>query len=229
MRYFITLAAFLFVNLIYSQEILSQRERAELIDEILEERLETLLPELMDNSQIDMWILISREYNEDPVLKTMLPSTWLNARRRTIIVFYRDKKNNNIEKLAIAPYDFGKQIKSSWDKNKQPNQWLRLVEVIEQYNPKSIGINTSADFNIADGLDHTDYEELLSYLPNRFESRLVSAQPLATSWIETRTDREMEIYVNLAEITHGIIAEAFSESVVVPGITTTSDLVSSYS
>ena len=125
MRYFLTLIAFLFVNLTYSQEILSQRERAELIDEILEERLETLLPELMDNSQMDMWILISREYNEDPVLKTMLPSTWLNARRRTMIVFYRDKKNNKIEKLAIAPYDFGKQIKSSWDKNKQPNQWLR--------------------------------------------------------------------------------------------------------
>ncbi len=224
MRYFLTLVALLFVNLGYSQEILSQRERAELIDEILEERLVNLLPELMDNSQIDMWILISREYNEDPVLKTMLPSTWLNARRRTMIVFYRDKKNNKIEKLAIAPYDFGKQIKSSWDKNKQPNQWLRLVEVIEQYNPKKIGINTSQDFNIADGLDHTDYEELISYLPKRFESRLVSAQPLATSWIETRTDREMEIYTNLAEITHGIIAEAFSESVVVPGITTTSDL-----
>ena len=63
----------------------------------------------MDEANLDMWLLISREYNEDPVLKTMLPATWLNA-RRTIIVFYRDKKNNTIDKLAVARYNFGDNI-----------------------------------------------------------------------------------------------------------------------
>ncbi|MGB5357793.1 MAG: Xaa-Pro aminopeptidase, partial [Eudoraea sp.] len=90
-----------------AQQVLPIVERAEVIDDILAERFNNLLPELMDTAQIDMWVVISREYNEDPVLRNMLPATWLNARRRTILVFYRDKANNSIEKLAVARYDVG--------------------------------------------------------------------------------------------------------------------------
>ena len=91
---------FCLISICASAQILPERERALVVDEILGDRLNTLLPNLMDRSEIDMWILISREYNEDPVLKTMLPATWFNARRRTILVFYRNKKENTIEKLA---------------------------------------------------------------------------------------------------------------------------------
>ena len=207
-----------------AQLILPERERAKVVDEILKERFETLLPELMDRTGIDMWVLISREYNEDPVLKNMLPATWLNARRRTIILFYRDSKKNTIDKLAVARYNFGENIQSAWDKDKQPNQWLRLMELIEERNPKTIGLNYSEHFNIADGLDHTDFKEFLTYLPKKFQNKVVSTQPLATAWIETRTEREMALYSHLVNITHDIIAEAFSEKVITPGITTTTDV-----
>ena len=207
-----------------AQLILPERERAKVVDEILKERFETLLPELMDRTGIDMWVLISREYNEDPVLKNMLPATWLNARRRTIILFYRDSKKNTIDKLAVARYNFGENIQSAWDKDKQPNQWLRLMELIEERNPKTIGLNYSEHFNIADGLDHTDFKEFMTYLPKKFQNKVVSAQPLATAWIETRTEREMALYSHLVNITHDIIAEAFSEKVITPGITTTTDV-----
>lgn len=207
-----------------AQLILPERERAKVVDEILKERFETLLPELMDRTGIDMWVLISREYNEDPVLKNMLPATWLNARRRTIILFYRDSNRNTIDKLAVARYNFGENIQSAWDKDKQPNQWLRLMELIEERNPKTIGLNYSEHFNIADGLDHTDFKEFMTYLPKKFQNKVVSAQPLATAWIETRTEREMALYSHLVNITHDIIAEAFSEKVITPGITTTTDV-----
>ena len=207
-----------------AQLILPERERAKVVDEILKERFETLLPELMDRTGIDMWVLISREYNEDPVLKNMLPATWLNARRRTIILFYRDSKKNTIDKLAVARYNFGENIQSAWDKDKQPNQWQRLMELIEERNPKTIGLNYSEHFNIADGLDHTDFKEFMTYLPKKFQNKVVSAQPLATAWIETRTEREMALYSHLVNITHDIIAEAFSEKVITPGITTTTDV-----
>lgn len=103
---------FLLLNLSFTanaQLILTERARAAVIDEILNERFETLLPKLMDRTGIDMWVLISREYNEDPVLKNMLPATWLNARRRTIILFYRNIKKGTIDKLAVARYNFGGQ------------------------------------------------------------------------------------------------------------------------
>ncbi len=207
-----------------AQQILSEKERAQVVDEILAERFNVLLPQLMDRTGIDMWILISREYNEDPVLKTMLPATWLNARRRTIILFYRDKANNTIEKLAVARYNFGDNIISAWDKEKEPNQWKRLMQIIEERNPTKIGLNFSKYFNIADGLDKTDYEEFMSFLPENHKSKVVSAQPLATAWIETRTAREMVIFNQLVDITHDVISEAFSEKVITAGITTTTDV-----
>jgi Xaa-Pro aminopeptidase len=214
----------LFSLQIQAQRILSEKEQSKVVNEILADRLNNLLPKLMDRTEIDMWILISREYNEDPVLKTILPSTWLNARRRTIILFYRDKEKNTIEKLAVARYNFGENIFSAWNKDEEPNQWKRLIELIEQRNPKAIGLNFSADFNISDGLDKTDYDEFIQYLPNKYHNKVVSAEKLANSWIETRTEREMIIYSQLVDITHDIIAEAFSEKVITPGITSTTDV-----
>ncbi|ASV28807.1 M24 family metallopeptidase [Maribacter cobaltidurans] len=208
-----------------AQRILNEQERAKVVDEILDDRFNNLLPKLMDAANIDMWVVISREYNEDPVLRTMLPATWLNARRRTILLFYRDKSKNTIEKLAVARYNVGKNIESAWEKEKQPDQWKRLMELISERNPKRIGLNYSKDHNIADGLDKTDYDAFMANLPKKFTSKVVSAEQLAVRWIETRTEREMVIYNQLVDITHDIIAEAFSEKVITPGITTTSDVV----
>ena len=207
-----------------AQQILPEVERARVVDELLEERFSVLLPKLMDETGIDMWILISREYNEDPVLKTMLPAKWLNARRRTILLFYRNKENDTIDRLAVARYNVGKSIKSAWDKEKEPDQWKRLMQLIEERNPSTIGLNFSKDHNIADGLDKTDYDGFMANLPKKYHSKIQSAEQLAVRWIETRTEREMIIYDQLVDVTHDIIAEAFSEKVITPGITTTTEV-----
>ncbi len=215
---------FLSVQVSVSQ-ILSEKDRAVLKDELLEDRFENLLPQLMDDANLDMWLLISREYNEDPVLKTMLPATWLNARRRTMILFYRNKKQNTIERIAVARYDIGKSIKSAWNKEQEPNQWKALSDIITKRNPTKIGINYSKHFALADGLVKTDYEELVKNLPDSLVSKLVSAEKLAIAWLETRTAKEMKLFKKLVKTTHDIIDDAFSEKVIIPGKTTTEDIV----
>ncbi|WP_435625506.1 M24 family metallopeptidase [Flagellimonas sp.] len=224
MKYYMLLPFLAFSMSIFPQQILSEYERAQVVDEILEERFNTLLPKLMDDTGMDMWILISREYNEDPVLKTMLPAKWLNARRRTIFLFYRNKAKGTMDKLAVARYNVGKSIVSAWDKEKEPNQWKRLIQLIEERSPKKIGLNFSKDHNIADGLDKTDYDEFMANLPKKYHSKVISAEQLAVRWIETRTEREMVLFNQLVDITHDIIAEAFSEKVITPGVTTTSEV-----
>ena len=111
---------------LFSQHILPLRERAQLIEEIQKERIEQLLPQLMEEENLDMWVLITREYNEDPVVKTLLPPTWLNARRRTILVFSKTKKG--VDAVAITRYNFGKNIRSIWNKEQQHNQWKALSD-----------------------------------------------------------------------------------------------------
>lgn len=208
-----------------SQDVLSLKERARIIEEIQKDRFDNLLPKLMEETGIDMWVIITREYNEDPVIKTLLPPTWLNARRRTILAFHYDKKSKDLEKVAIARYSFGKNIPSIWNKEEEPNQMKALAKFIEEKNPEKIGLNFSDHFALADGIVKTDYELFLDNLPSKLSKRVVSAEELAIRWIETRTEKEMIIYDQLVEITHGIINEAFSTNVITPGVTTTDDVV----
>lgn len=217
--------ACLFCSFNTNAQVLSDREQSRVVDEILTERFNTLLPMLMERTGIDMWVIIAREYNEDPVLKTMLPSTWLSARRTTMLVFYADPKSKQVEKLAIARYNVGDAIKASWDMQKFPDQWDALADIIKTRNPKKIGINTSASFGHADGLAYTHQQQLMLKLTKEQQARVVSAEPLAVGWLETRTEREMQVYTQLVRISHNIIKEAFSDKVVTPGITTTDDLV----
>lgn len=216
--------ALLIVQFCYAQ-ILPLREQSKIEDAILKDRFDNLLPQLMDATAIDMWILISREYNEDPVMRTMLPSTWLNARRRTILVFYRNTANNTIEKLAIARYNVGENITSAWQKEEQPDQWSALFKIIEDRNPNKIALNTSKHFAIADGLVKTDHDWFTNKLPPTYKNKIVSAEKLSIAWIETRTEKEMKLFEQLTQITHDIIAETFSSKTIEPGKTSTDDLV----
>lgn len=204
--------------------IVDQRERANIVDEILEDRIDNLLPKLMEREGFDMWILISREYNEDPVMKTMLPSTWLSARRRTIMVFNRNE-DNSLDKIAIARYSVGKLLKGEWNIDVYPDQWEALVNIIAEKNPKKIGLNYSKDFALADGLVKTEYDEFYNELPRRFRNKLYSAENLAISWLETRTEKELKLYPMLCKMGHDILQEAFSEKVITAGVTTSDDVI----
>jgi Xaa-Pro aminopeptidase len=206
-------------------QILSEREQARVKDEIIGERLNNLLPALMEKNAVDMWVLICREYNEDPVIKTMLPATWLSARRRTIIVFYNNPEKKVFEKLAIARYNIGEHMKQSWDWQKFPDQWEALVDIIKHRNPKKIALNFSKDYGHADGLTYTEHKEFFEKLPITEQKKVVSADKLAVAWLETRTEREMQYYETLIQFTHSMIAEAFSEKVITPGVTSTDDVV----
>ena len=205
--------------------ILPMRERAQLINQILDDRLQNLLPSLMRREGIDMWVLISREYNEDPILKTMLPANWLSARRRTILVLFDPGEGKPIERLAVARYAVDSLFRKSWDKEKQPNQWDSLVKMIVQKQPKKVAINKSQHFALADGITATEYEEFGQALTKKSEMKLVSSEKLAIAWLETRSEMEMQVYPDLITLGHQVIAEAFSNQVVNPGVTTTNDIV----
>jgi len=204
--------------------ILSMRERAETIDRWLEIRFETVLPRLMRRENVDMWVIIAREYNEDPVIETMLPATWLAARRRTILIFFDRGEAAGVERLAVARYDVGKSIQGTWNPKEVPDQWERLRQVIEERDPKAIALNRSKTFALADGLTDSELDSFLEALPDKYEERIVSAERLAVGWLETRIPEEMQVYPGIVKIARSIIAEGLSERVIQPGATTTTDV-----
>ncbi len=209
----------------YMPKTLDMKERAVIVDRWLKERMTTVLPDLMKRTGIDMWLIIAREYNEDPILRTMLPSTWQSARRTTILVIYDPGDQKPLETMAMARYAVGDLFRKVWDKESQPDQWKALAALIKEKDPKNIGINKSVTFGHADGLSATHYDMLTSNLEDKYVKRLTSAESLGIGWLETRTKSEMIVYPNIVRMAHQIIAEGFSEKVIQPGITTTDDVV----
>ena len=58
-----------------ANRVLTHREQAPIVRARIEKRFDELLPELMRRENIDMWIIVSREYNDDPVFRSMAPLT----------------------------------------------------------------------------------------------------------------------------------------------------------
>jgi len=218
---------FPFFQSAFAQEmpvILSMEQRAAVRNRWLEERFSTVLPAIMEEQGIDMWIIVSREYNEDPVLKTMLPATWLSARRRTILVMHKNKEGT-VDGYAIARYSVGTVFKGIWNPEENPDQWDVLKDLIEEKTPNKIAINRSKIFGLADGLVATDQEEMMAYIPKKFQDKIVADGQLAIRWLETRTENELIVYEQICQIGHTLIKEAFSEKVIQPGVTTTQEVV----
>ncbi len=204
-------------------DVLPLRERAALMDTWLKDRLETIVPALMRERGVDMWVLIAREYNEDPVVKTMLPATWLSARRRTVLVFF--DTGTSVERLAVSRYAVGDLFDAAWVPEDQPDQWARLAEIIAERNPKRIAINVSPTFALADGLTKSQYDGLVAALPDAYRGRLVQDPALAIGWLERRTPAEMAHYKHIVGLAHAIIHEGFSSAVTTPGKTTVQDMM----
>jgi Xaa-Pro aminopeptidase len=203
--------------------ILTLREQAEMYDAWLTVRLDRILPDLMRQEGFDMWIVICRENNEDPVFRSLVPFSTMYASRTSILIF-TDKGPEGIERLTVSRAGIGQFYKAAWDPDKV-DQWTRVGELVKDRAPKKIGINESETFNYGDGITATLKKKLLAALPPEFQSRVQPAERLAIRWLERRTPDEMEVYPHIVSIAHAIIAEAFSRTVITPGVTTTDDVV----
>ncbi|GAB4429295.1 MAG: M24 family metallopeptidase [Chloroflexi bacterium OHK40] len=203
--------------------VLPLREQAPLRNAWLRQRLDTLLPELMERAGLDMWLVVAREYNEDPVIMTLLPEPEMAARRRTILVFSR-RPDGSVERLTVSRYALGGLYDAVWNPDDE-EQDVCLRRVVHARNPRRIGVNVSRTFAFADGLSHQEHERLVAALGPELSVRMVSAEPLAIGWLERRTAEELARYPQLVAMGHRLIARAFSRAVIRPGETTTDDVI----
>lgn len=205
-------------------DLLPLRVRAEIRNSWLKQRLALIIPELMQRTGIDLWLVIAREYNEDPVIMSLLPEPSMSARRRTILMFTHTG-DGSVERISIDRYGFGEFYQRGWDPDSGEGQYACLARMLRERNPQCIGLNISRTFAFGDGLSHSEYEQLAEALGPELMSRTVSAENLAVGWLERRLPAELELYPGMVALGHRIIAEAFSARVIQPGITSTEDVV----
>jgi Xaa-Pro aminopeptidase len=202
---------------------LTHREQAVRMRSWIEQRFESLLPALMRREGIDMWIIVSREYNDDPVFRSLAPLTTYSSRRRTILVFHDRGPERGVERLSIGRFDYDGLYTVVRTHNDA--QWDGLRAVIEARDPAVIGINVSEHWNHADGLTANERDNLFRVLEPKYRGRIRSAEMLAVGWLEAKLPEETEAYREAMRLAHQVIAEAFSNRVITPGRTTTEDVV----
>ncbi len=201
--------------------VLTHREQAALVRPRLVERFTTLLPELMRREGIDMWLMVSREYNDDPVFRSMAPATTYSSRRRTILVFHDRGPGQGVDRISVGRFDYDGLFHVHRTHN--DSQYVGLRQLVEERNPRRIGINVSDRWNHADGLTHNEYLRIEEALGS-YADRLTSAEMLSVGWLEKKLPSETSLYRHVMRIAHQVIAEAFSNAVIVPGVTTDTDV-----
>ncbi len=204
--------------------VLDEQARVAPVNRMLRERLEGLLPDLMREAGIDMWLVINREYAEDPVYLRLVPEPVFAARRTTMLVFFDRGAEEGLERLTVSRYPLGGLYEAAWEGGDLEEQWQRLAEVIRERDPKRIGINKSATWPVADGLTAGLEEMLVEALGPELLERLVSAEELVIRWLESRTDSEIEVWPHIVALARGVVSEAFSNRVITPGVTTPGDV-----
>jgi Xaa-Pro aminopeptidase len=204
--------------------VLKLRDRVEPINLALRQRLEELLPRLMREAGLDMWLVINREYAEDPVYFSLVPEPVFAARRTTMLVFFDRGDEAGVERLTVSRYPLGDLYEAAWEGGDLEEQWRRLAEVVRERDPQKIGINSSRNWATADGLSAALRERLVEALGPALTPRLVAAEDLVIRWLETRSPSELEAYPHIVSLARGVISEAFSERVITPGVTTTEDV-----
>jgi hypothetical protein len=249
MRFRVAIVAFLAVPALQAQQARpfgTLREQADRQQQWLQQRLTTVLPAIMRKHGIDMWVVPMREYNEDPVFSSLVSPTTFAARRRTIYVFF-DKCASGatasgtggcVERIALGGTSQGglyEAVRSTrgvaapvggqqaelWG----DQQWLVLKDVVEKRNPKVIGIDVSRTFAFSDGLSAGELEGMSASLGAKWTARFKHAEGLPLELIATRVADEEVFFTDLTKLVHQLIGRMFSNEVVRPGVTRTSDLV----
>ncbi len=219
------------------KKIIPYRQQEALHNKWLKERLETIMPMVMNDSGLDMWVVAFNEYNEDPLYKTLLPKHLFTARRTMCLVFVKD--GEKVRRLALTRPNIGIEdyYELVWINQKGSNwkipedypigpetQWECLNRIVKQYDPQRIGLNISNEYAFGDGLSYSLAQKIISSLDHKYQNRIVTAQYAAVKWLETRSKNELAAYNGLMQIQHTMIAEAFSSKVITPGVTTNADV-----
>jgi Xaa-Pro aminopeptidase len=221
------------------------REQAAMQQAWLEKRLDTFLPALMRSHGIDMWVVPMREYNEDPVFWSITSPETFAARRRTIYVFFdrcaaakAPVEASCIERIAlggtsqggvfdarrstspvVAPVG-GRQAELWGDE-----QWQVLKKVIEDRKPAVIGIDRSTVFAFTDGLSSGELQGMSRALGTTWTSKFREAEELPLQLVASRLPEEEAFFERMTAHVWRMTQTMFSEKVIVPGTTRTSDLV----
>ena len=186
-----------------TENILPKREQAILMNRLLKSKQEIVLPQVMRETEIDMWI-VSRDEGHLYITLQESDKEGLISDRFSYLVFFDKGEREGIERIGCGDRD--------------------LAEIIKARNPKQIAVNSAGRRSGSGTFRGSQETELKQAIGEELASRIVNAGILTNRWLGTCTDEQMSVFKVVLRLAHEIIAEAYSNKVVIPDVTTTDDL-----
>ena len=186
-----------------TKNILPRREQAILMNRLLKNKQKIVLPQVMRETEVDMWI-VSR--NEGHLYITLQESDkeGLISDRSSYLVFFDKGEEEGIERIGCRDRE--------------------LDDIIKTRNPKQIAVNSAGRRSGSGTFRESQETELKQAIGEELASRIVNAGTLTNRWLGTCTDEQMSVFKVVLRLAHEIIAEAYSNQVIIPDVTTTDDL-----
>jgi Xaa-Pro aminopeptidase len=188
------------------------------MNQVRNDKFDLVLPEVMRENNIDMWIITNREGNLDPLYADM-GEGYVGGTAGYYI--FSDRGGDRIERATLGIDGYLLRQGGTYDYFGSASE---LKEFVAARDPKRIGLNMSENIGGADGLTHSMYMELAKTLGKKYENRFVSAEKLVSDFRSRRVASELAIYGEAGELSYTIAERAFSNEVITPGVTTLEDV-----
>ncbi|MBN2211837.1 MAG: M24 family metallopeptidase [Sedimentisphaerales bacterium] len=204
-----------------SVKVLDMKGQAQVIYEIIKDRLNTLQEAALAADNLDMWLILSQEDNLDPIQAQLIPlDCWPPILQ--MIAFVRSP--NGIRRFNLCGTDTKDLYEWPYKGQEEPKQYAELNKLLEEFDPKRIGINIGSVEWCAGGLTVNRHRDLLAKIPKKFHDRLVSAEKTCTYFMQSMTQRELDVYADVVALGREMIAYTYSPERIIPGETLITDL-----
>jgi Xaa-Pro aminopeptidase len=193
------------------------QKRWELMNQMRQEKFDLVLPEVMRENDIEMWITVNREGFDDPLTEDF-GKGYVGSYGYYI---FSDRGGDRIERAALGIGTYLIEENGAYD---IVTNEFDLHEFVSARNPKTIALNFSANIGAADGLSYTSHLKLVEALGEEYAERFVSAEKLASDFRSRRVASEIAAFAWAGEMSRDIAERAFSNEVVTPGKTTLAEV-----
>ncbi|SDS65703.1 Xaa-Pro aminopeptidase [Formosa sp. Hel1_31_208] len=190
--------------------------------DIRKERINSLLPQALKVAEVDCWLVICRENNNDPIADHIGGE---NAGGTAAFLFFND--DNGFHSMVFSPSGEATALDdlNIHDEVVSVERGTSAVEMatnfIKEKNFATIAVNSSDSNAMADGLSFTQRTDLENLLMD-YEGTLVSSTQLIYEWLSIKLPEEVEILRKAAQLTADWQIEAYKQ--VIPGQSTDADI-----
>ena len=193
------------------------QKRWELMNQIRQEKFDLILPEVMRENGVDMWITVNREGFDDPLTEDF-GKGYVGSYGYYV---FTDRGDGRIERAVLGVGTALVEDNGAYDIFGNPNE---LKAFVEERDPRTIALNYARNIGAADGLSYTSYQKLSETLGAAYARRFVSAEKLASDFRSRRVASEVAAFAHAGEMSREIAERAFSNEVITPEVTTLKDV-----